>query len=302
MSDSAAHQGRCLCGHYRFQTKGDPIWVAYCHCESCRRFNGAPAAAYVGYHNNAVTFEPERPGAFASSPEVRRSFCEDCGTPLAYEAEFFPGETHLFRSNFDRPDQFEPTRHVLFNEREIDHEIFDDLPRYGTDPGRVIAWGPRPAVRVLFLCTGNSARSILAEGILNLKSAWLGERRIRGHSAGSSPTGAVNLLASALLQANAFRLDHLRSKSWEEFSGTAAPPIDWVITLCDEAAAESCPLMPGPVEYRHWGMPDPAAQSTTDPEAQKAVFEVTWQRIEEHVDAFLDELGASFSTSPLAPR
>lgn len=279
MTDS--HHGRCLCGRYHFHVEGDPLWVAYCHCESCRRFSGAPTAAYVGYRVDRVRFEPEPPPWFASSPAVRRSFCERCSTPLAYEAEWFPDEIHLFRSNFDEPALFEPTRHVLYNEHELDHEVYDDLPRYGTDPGTIIAWGPRPAVRVLFLCTGNSARSILAEAILNLKGATVDGKRVRGHSAGSTPTGTVHPEALAMLEPYAFRLDHRRSKSWDEFRD--APPLEWVITLCDAAAGESCPVLAGKAERRHWGLPDPAAGA--------ASFQETWSRIDARIDAFLEEVG-----------
>jgi arsenate reductase len=277
------HHGRCLCGDHHFQAEGDPLWVAYCHCESCRRFNGAPAAAYVGYGTVRVRFNQDDRPYFASSPEVRRSFCDRCGTPLAYEAEWFPGEIHLFRTNFDHPADFEPTRHVLYHEHEQDHEIYDDLPRYGTDPGTVIGWGPKPALRVLFLCTGNSARSILAEGILNLKGAVVDGKRVRGHSAGSTPTGVVHPEALALLEPCTFRLDHLRSKSWDEFS--SGPNLDWVITLCDTAAAESCPIFPGKATLRHWGLPDPASGAAT--------FRETWQALDERIEAFLDEVGAN---------
>lgn len=275
--------GRCLCGRYRFRAAGSPLWVAYCHCESCRRFTGAPVATYVGYPAAAVRFEPEPPPAFASSAGVRRSFCERCSTPLAYAAEFFPGEIHLFRSNFDEPGDFQVTRHVLYNEREPDFEIHDDLPRYGTEPGRVVAWGPRPALRVLFLCTGNSARSILAEAILNLREARVGDRRVRGHSAGSVPVGRVNPGALELLEAYRHRLDRPRSRSWNDFTGPDAPALDWVITLCDSAAAGTCPVFPGPARKQHWGLPDP--------ESGAAGFEETWRSLEARIDHFLEELG-----------
>ena len=284
--------GRCLCGQYKFHCRQMPIWVAYCHCQSCRRFNAAPAAAYVGCPATAVEFEPSPPPHFVSSPGVRRSYCEICSTPLAYEAEFFPGEIHLFRSNFDRPEDFEPTRHVLFNEHETDFEIHDDLPRYGEQPGAIIAWGPRPAIRVLFLCTGNSARSILAEAILNLANATHEGKRVRGHSAGSSPTGSIAPEALALLHDRLYRLDHLRSKSWDEFAALStstredALPIDWVITLCDRAQEEACPAFHGragnPPRRQHWGLPDPASGGAT--------FHATFQAIEECVHAFLDGL------------
>jgi arsenate reductase len=216
---------------------------------------------------------------------VRRAFCEHCSTPLSYAADFFPGELHLFRSNFDQPENYEPTRHVLYNEHETDFEIYDDLPRYGMVPGEVIGWGPKPAVRILFLCTGNSARSILAEAIVNLKAASLEGRRIRAYSAGSRPAGEVNPGALELLEPYRFRLDQPYSKSWDQFALTDAPPIDWAITLCDDAAAEVCPIFPGPARKRHWGLPDPASGAAT--------FEATWAAIGEKVDAFLTELEAT---------
>ncbi len=275
--------GRCLCGHYRFEVQDDPLWVAYCHCESCRRVTGSPVTDYVGFRDSTVRFEPEPP-VFASSPPVRRAYCEHCSTPLYYAADFFPGELHLFRTNFERPEAYQPTRHVLFNEHEPDFEVYDDLPRYGTERGKVIAWGPRPAVRVLFLCTGNSARSILAEAILNLRAASLEGRRVRAHSAGSTPTGEVNPGAMQLLTPHRHRLDRPHSKSWDAFTGDDAPDIDWVITLCDNAAAEPCPVFPGQAQTQHWGLPDPATGAAT--------FEATWAAIEQKVDAFLDEIGA----------
>ena len=277
-------KGRCLCGHYHFEATRDPLWVAYCHCESCRRATGSPVTDYVGFRDTTVSFDPEPP-VYASSPPVRRAYCEHCSTPLYYAADFFPDELHLFRTNFDQPEAYEPTRHVLFNEHESDFEIYDDLPRYGTEPGKVIGWGPKPALRVLFLCTGNSARGILAEGILNLRKAEVDGRRVRAHSAGSQPTGKVNPGALDLLAPHRHKIDRPRSKSWDVFTGADAPPIDFAITLCDNAAAESCPLFPGPAAKQHWGLPDPADGSAT--------FDATWRAIEEKVDAFLAELGAS---------
>ena len=174
---------------------------------------------------------------------------------------------------------------MLFNEREPDFEIYDDLPRYGTERGKVIAWGPKPAIRILFLCTGNSARSILAEAILNLREAEVDSLRLRAHSAGSTPTGQVNPAALELLRAHRHKLDRPLSKSWDAFTTAEAPPVDWVITLCDDAAAEACPVFPGRAERQHWGLPDPATGAAT--------FEATWAAIEQKVDAFLQEVGAT---------
>jgi len=109
-------------------------------------------------------------------------------------------------------------------------------------------------VNVLVLCTGNSARSILGEAIVNK----LGEGRFRGFSAGSHPKGAVHTGALRLLQRHGYPVEGLRSKSWDEFSGPKAPEIDVVVTVCDDAAGEVCPIWPGHPIKAHWGLPDPA--------------------------------------------
>lgn len=119
---------------------------------------------------------------------------------------------------------------------------------------------------VLFICTGNSARSILAEGLLN--SA--GGGRFRAFSAGSQPKGAVHPLALQELQRLNIPTDGLRSKSWEEFAAPGAPRMDFVFTVCDQAAGEACPLWPGQPMTAHWGMPDPAAVEGGDEVRQQA--------------------------------
>ena len=121
---------------------------------------------------------------------------------------------------------------------------------------------PDKVYHVLFVCTGNSARSILAEGLLN----HLARGRFIGYSAGSHPSGAVNPFAVSTLQTLRIPADGLRSKNWEEFAQPGAPALDFVFTVCDNAAGEVCPVWPGQPMTAHWGVPDPAAFEGTDEE------------------------------------
>jgi len=127
----------------------------------------------------------------------------------------------------------------------------------------------RPPFNVLFLCTGNSARSILAEALLNHK----GKPNFRGFSAGSHPTGRVNAFALKQLEAAGLSADGLRSKSWDEFAKPGAPQMNFVFTVCDNAAAEVCPLWPGQPVTAHWGVPDPAAVVGTIEQMERAFSE-----------------------------
>lgn len=135
---------------------------------------------------------------------------------------------------------------------------------------------------VLFLCTGNSARSILAESIMNK----LGGGKFRGFSAGSHPNGKVNPLALDLLNRLDFPTEGLRSKSWDEFAGSSGPHFDFVITVCDNAAGEACPLWPGKPITAHWGIPDPAAVEGTEIE-KKAAFAQAFKAMERRIKLFL---------------
>jgi protein-tyrosine-phosphatase len=126
---------------------------------------------------------------------------------------------------------------------------------------------PRKApLNVLFLCTGNSARSIMAESILNR----LGAGKFRGYSAGSYPTGKVNPLTLNILRKTNYDVSKLRSKSWDEFATPTAPKLDFVFTVCDDAANEVCPIWPGQPMTAHWGLPDPAKAQGTEAERNLA--------------------------------
>ncbi len=134
---------------------------------------------------------------------------------------------------------------------------------------------------VLFLCTGNSARSILAEAILNK----VGAGRFHAYSAGSHPRGAVNPHALDLLRRLDYDVSAFRSKPWDEFAAPGAPPLDFVITVCDSAAGEVCPVWPGQPMTAHWSLPDPAAVQGTPAEIALA-FADTYRMLDNRIGAF----------------
>ena len=146
-------------------------------------------------------------------------------------------------------------------------------------------------MNVLFLCTGNSARSILAEAILNNLPQAKG--RFHAYSAGSQPRGEVNPLAIVTLREHRINVDGLRSKSWDEFAQPGAPTMDFIFTVCDQAAAETCPVWPGHPTAAQWGVADPAAGAGTEEDQRRAfrdAFLVLRRRIELFVALPLEKL------------
>jgi protein-tyrosine-phosphatase len=140
----------------------------------------------------------------------------------------------------------------------------------------------RPPYNVLFLCTGNSARSILAEAILNR----LGAGSFRGYSAGSQPKGQVNPNTLRLLEQLGYDTTRYWSKSWQVFAEPTAPDLDFVFTVCDDAAGETCPVWPGKPMTAHWGIPDPAAATGTAAEIATA-FSEAYRMLERRISAFV---------------
>lgn len=169
----------------------------------------------------------------------------------------------------------------------------------------------RDPFTVLFLCTGNSARSVLAEAIMNRT----GQGKFRAFSAGSQPKGEIHPYTLDLLRKLNFDVSGLRSKSWAEFSGANAPRLDFVFTVCDSAAAETCPVWPGQPMTAHWGVPDPAAATGSEAEVRLA-FADAFRMLDNRISIFtslpissldrlalqrrLDEIGLATAESPVS--
>lgn len=155
----------------------------------------------------------------------------------------------------------------------------------------------RAPLNVLFLCTGNSARSIIGEAIMNRE----GRGRFRAFSAGSHPKGEVNPNTLSLLENLHYQTDGVRSKSWDEFAAPGAPKLDFVFTVCDDAAAEVCPIWPGQPMTAHWGMPDPAAASGSPSEVALA-FADAYRMMSNRITLFMNLPLASLDRLSLQRR
>jgi protein-tyrosine-phosphatase len=152
-------------------------------------------------------------------------------------------------------------------------------------------------LNVLFLCTHNSARSIIAECVLNS----LGQGKFKGYSAGSAPGGRVHPRALELLKRLNYDTSNLRSKSWDEFAAEGAPPLDFVFTVCDNAANETCPYWPGQPMTAHWGLPDPSAVSGSESECALA-FADTHRMLHQRISIFVNLPLASLDSLTLQRR
>ncbi len=156
---------------------------------------------------------------------------------------------------------------------------------------------PDKIYNVLFLCTGNSARSILAESIVRKDGA----RRFRSFSAGSHPKGKINPFALKVLEAENYPIDGMRSKSWLEFATPDAPVLDFVFTVCDNAAGEACPVWPGQPMTAHWGIEDPAAVQGTDIE-KEAAFVAAFRYLKNRISIFMNLPLRSIDSLSLATK
>lgn len=123
-------RGHCLCGATSWEYKGDQTWACYCHCDDCRRNCAAPVVAFIGVRLDDFKWTGDTPKFYASSKAVKRHFCETCGTPMAFQAEHYTGEIHLYAASLEDPNSFTPKFHVHTSEKLDWLDITDDLPKY----------------------------------------------------------------------------------------------------------------------------------------------------------------------------
>lgn len=130
MTNNGEHKGRCLCGKIQFVVTGEPVWVGFCHCDSCRKSTGAAAVTFVGVNNTDFEFVSGTPTIFESSPGVRRGFCNKCGSPLTYDSERYDSYTQFHIGTFENPDLFSPQAHVHCSEKLLWFKTDDGLPQF----------------------------------------------------------------------------------------------------------------------------------------------------------------------------
>ena len=130
MGDVVTTSGRCLCGQTAWEFDGEATWACYCHCDDCRRNCGAPVVAWLGVPLAAFRWLGEVPATVASSKGVARHFCSNCGSPMGFEAEHYPGGMHLYAASLDDPENFEPTFHVNYQSKLPWLQMNDDLDKY----------------------------------------------------------------------------------------------------------------------------------------------------------------------------
>ena len=128
-------EGGCLCGRTRYQALGEPLWVSYCHCQSCRRATGAPVTAYAGYPEGAVRFTDDEPSFYASSAGAKRGFCPACGSPISYQGESWPGEFHIHLGTLDDPESLRPDGQGAFVGERLSWVNLLDPDENGGEPG-----------------------------------------------------------------------------------------------------------------------------------------------------------------------
>lgn len=133
--------GRCACGAVRWASPGPVLWAGHCHCESCRRATSSPMTSFFGVPRASVTWQGALCNVFSSDGRVRRQFCATCGSPMTYQFEGWPDETHLYAATLDDPAQFQPEAHYHYAEKLPWLAITDDLPKY---PGSADAGSPLP--------------------------------------------------------------------------------------------------------------------------------------------------------------
>ena len=261
--------GRCLCGAVTFNTEGEPLFIAHCHCESCRRQTGSVPATFVGFRSEQVSYPAKPPVEFESSAGIFRAFCARCGSALHYRPAA-DGETHMYLGAFDTPETFIATRHVFFDERVAPYETYDNLPRYDQRFAEPVAWGPRPPRELLFLCRDDAGLSILAEAIANRTTPG----GVRAHSAGLRPAAALPEDVRQLLVARRFNTDAFIPKGMCELleDSDLARMLERIVSFDEAIQTHDLPPAISGVPIEYWSLPESPSE-TTPPESTYQILE-----------------------------